>query len=211
MAMRWVGSILLMGVALVQLAVVAGAFSGILDPGYGTLEALGTLYGVGLAVAIAAVAWATVAGPGPRQVWRLAIHVVALVAALVGAAAWASLLGVPLLLEPSESVRIGALILADLVFAAWLVVVWRTGGRGRPPAVPWLALFATLRGVLEVLLFLPVLTASAVRPDQTGGFSGGAMLYAFALAGLVLAGFVIAPLWELALARWLVRATDRQA
>lgn len=209
MAMRRVGAILLVSVACLQLAVVAGAFSGVLDPGYGTLEWLGALYGVGLAVAIAAAAWTTASAPGWRAATRLAIHVLALVAVLAAAAAWASLVGQPLLLEPSENVRIGALIVADLLFAGWLIVVWRTGGHGRPPALPWLALFASLRGIVEILLFLPVLTAAIVPVGQAGGFSGGGMLYAFALAGLVLAGFVIAPLWELALARWLIGVQER--
>ncbi|MGZ6339481.1 MAG: hypothetical protein ACXWNG_03860, partial [Candidatus Limnocylindrales bacterium] len=116
------------------------------------------------------------------------------------------------LLEPSENVRIACLILADLIFVAWLVMVWCVGGRDRAPGIPWLAAFAAVRGIVEVLLFVPVLTAAAAVPlDQPGGFTGGGMLYAFALAGLVLAGFVIAPLWELALAGWLVLSRDGPA
>jgi hypothetical protein len=183
-----------------QIAVVVGAFAGILDSDFATIETLGTIYGIGVALAIGVIAWRR---PATHRWLFRAASVGAALAALLGVAAWASLAGRPLILEPAENVRIWSLILADLVFTAWLIVVWRAKARDPAPAVAWLAAFAAVRGILEVLLFLPSLAPAAV-PAPEGGDSSP-ILYAFAVAGLVLAGFVIVPLWELAVARWLVR------
>ncbi len=200
MQMRWVGAVALASLAIVQLAVVVGAFAGILEPDFDTVEPLGTIYGIGVALAIGAIAWRR---PAPHRWLFRAASAGAVLAALLGAAAWPSLAGRPLILEPAENVRIWSLILADLVFAAWLILVWRLKGTDPPPAVAWLAAFAAVRGILEVLLFLPSLAPAAVPAVQ--GQDASPILYAFAVAGLVLAGFVIVPLWELAVARWSIR------
>ena len=193
---------LLVLLAVTQLGIIVAAFARVLDPGWGTTEVLGALYGIAVCVAVGAVA---VTHPVRRRGLFRTASLAAAAAALVGALCWATLFGRAFLLQASQSPRIWAIIVADLVFAAWLLLARLDSTEGRAPGLGWLAAFTAARGGLEGILFFPLLLPATATGDRGGGVTGSPPIFAFLVIGSVLVGFIVIPLWEGALGRWLVR------
>ena len=189
----------LIAIATLQFGIIVTAVFRLMDPGWPTTDVFGAISWVASAVVVVAF----VASPGRRSVPFLAVSVVALVAALIGAAAWASLAGGTFLVNETEAPRITTLIAVDLVFAAWLVIARFAGSIGGAPVLGGIALFASVRAVLEAAVILPQVMPRTPVACCAGATAGDPML--LAAAGLLLGGFIVFPLWQFALARWLLR------
>jgi hypothetical protein len=177
-----------------QLALVGAIFVPA-DWDWPILGALGVVYGVALFVAIGGI----VAVADVRHArWTGIATLIAALATLVGALAWGSLFGGALLIDPTEAPRIWTLVVTDVVFAAWLILMALDSAAPKAPGLALLALLLSCRAALEVAFFLPLLGPNATSPlDQQPGDSSGAA--ALILGVVVLGGTVAVAAWEIVL------------
>ncbi len=173
---------------LAQPVGLAAAFGRVLDPGPATFEAIGTIAGLGMAAGAAAVG---LERPPASGGWLPRLERAAIIAGLVSAGTWLSLFGDNFLTY--DTVRIGALVLADVVFAAWLLAISRAFGERGPLEVWPVAVLMTLRAVTEALLFVPV---TMPTPTQPGAQAAPVPL--FLGITVLLLGYLVLAWWEAA-------------
>jgi hypothetical protein len=191
---RRIGAITLL-VALAQTVLVVLALGRIVDPGSTTFEVIGILVGLGMATG----AFATAFGSPSRNLersWR--IGVLGIVAGLGYGAVWLSLIGGGIRYD--DLPRVAVLITCDVLFTVWLVAAARLAStNGLRAGIGWVALFMTLRAIGELVLCIPLLAPSA------GPY------VVLLVAVVVLVGWIVLALWEIALGIWLLRTSRRRA
>ncbi len=184
--------VVLLALGIAQPALLVLAFSRVVDPGWVTFETLGTIVGIGMAVAAAIVG--SIGSPRVPALFRV-LTVIAIVAGLVHAAAWFTLLGRTFYTD--DVLRAGLLVASDVLFAAWIVTAAIIVMPPRAPNLWPVGLFLALRAAVEVWLFAP-LTIGGGGP---AGPSSGALV--LVVAGTLFFGYVLLATWELTLAKWL--------
>jgi hypothetical protein len=194
---RPIGAVTLL-VALAQILLVALALGRVLDPGATTFEVIGILVGLGMATGALATGLGTPSRE-PRRSRR--IGVLGIVAGLGYGAVWLSLIGGGIRYD--DLPRVAVLITCDVLFTFWLVAAARlASSNGLRAGIGWVAVLMTMRAIGELVLCIPVLMPSA----------GPGPNYAVAfIAVLVLFGWIVLALWEMALGTWLLRTRRARA
>jgi hypothetical protein len=190
--------VLLLALGVAQLALVVALVQPI-DWGWQILGILGTTFGLGQFLALAIV-FATC--DARRKLLVEVVTLIAAMAVLAAAASWASLYGGALLFEADQAPRIWTIILADGGFAVWAIVLALDPSPPNAPGIPALAGLLAIRTVVEWFYFLPILLPTSPPVDQPAGNSGGGTILLF--GAVMLGGYVVIGLWDLALGRWLI-------
>ena len=174
-----------------------------IDWGWQIVGILGTTYWIGLFVAVGVVV-ATIAIKHEALLGIATL--IAALAALAGAASWASLGGGPLLLGPSEALRIWTILVADGCLAAWAILVALDGGARSASGIALIAGLLAVRTVLEWLYFVPILVPANPPVEQLTGDTSGAGVLLF--GAVFLGGYILVAVWELVLGRSVLRAAS---
>lgn len=186
-------SVILLVLGLAQIGLVLLAIARILDPGWGTVDAIGVLVGLGMAAA--ALAWTRDAASRDQGV-STRFGGLGIAAGLVLGGVWLSLLGGTF--STNDLTRLATVVACDVAFTVWLVGAARLAPRHHMLGFSALvAFFLSVRTVGEVLLFVPLVLPSTDGP-------GPNVLVIF-VAGLVLFGWIVLATWEIALGAWLFR------
>ncbi len=184
---------LLVGLGVAQIGLIVAAFSRVIDPGPPAFNAIGTLAGLGTAVACGVVG-AVSRARLPRLVGIATAA--AVLAGLVYAGTWLSLLDATFLLD--DAPRIIAVVASDSVLAAWFLLAAWTLVRPRPRDLAGMGILLMLRAAVEarvaIALLLPTGEPGLGRPGFT----------AILIGVLVLSGFVLLASWEISLSRWML-------
>lgn len=184
--------VLALGVA--QAVLIALTVVRILDPGWVTVDALGSI--VGLGMASAALAW-TMCVPSRDGRTGTSLGVLGILAGLIYFGVWLSLFGGTFYTD--DALRSGLAVGCDVLFAIWLIAAVRMTGADAPRAgVYEVMTLLSLRAVGELLLYLLLLAPSS------GGL--GPNLLVILVAGLVLVGWIVLAAWEISLGVQLIRA-----
>jgi len=187
-------TVLVIGVA--QTVLVGLALTRILDPGWTTFGLVGVLSGLGMAaigvVAVRSVSW--------RRRGFSSFGWLAVIAGTVNAVAWGSLLGGTFF--TIDLVRIAAVVAADAAFAVSLAVLRAGLDHEALLGLTAVATLVSARTIAEVLLAVLVFLQSGER--------SGSGVVVILLAVVVLFGWVVLAVWEVAVGTWLVRR-DRLA
>jgi hypothetical protein len=194
---RRVGAITLL-VALAQISLVALTVERVLDPGATTFEVIGILVGLGMATGACATAFGT---PSRNPLKSRRFGVLGIVAGLGYCAVWLSMIGGGIRYD--DLPRLALLVSCDVLFTVWLVAAARlASSNGLRAGIGWVAVLMTMRAIGELVLCIPVLMPSA------GPGPNYAVVF---IAVLVLFGWIVLALWEMALGIWLLRTRRARA
>ena len=171
------------------------AFSRIVDPGWPAFDAIGTVAGLGMALVAATV---TTFSPSRRPRLVTLFGAVATVAGLVSMGVWLSLWGRTF--YTNDVPRVAALAATDVAFTVWILAGARYADRGLAASgmarVAWVM---TVRVVVELALVRPVVFPAPTNPGAS------ANVLPVLAGGMVLLGYLVLGLWEIAVGLWLRR------
>ena len=178
-----------------QLALVVAAFSRVIDPGWPAFGSMGSLAGAGMAVVgLVHLRFHQAAG----KPWVRVLGLMAVLAGLGYTAAWLTLDGG--VFRTNDAPRVVALTTADLAFAASCLLAAAATWRSRMVGLVGAPIILAIRGAIELRYLAGVLDPP---PPNNPGTSSG--LEGIFIGVLVVGGWVILALWQLAIAGWLLR------